>query len=55
VHPNYQSSIGPWHDWAMVTFAEDGEDDTLEDVMQKMMTDILKMMNVHKRYYGFCC
>jgi len=32
-HPNYQS-IGPWHDWVMVTFAEDGEDNTVEDVQQ---------------------
>ncbi len=27
--------MGPWHDWVMVTFAEDGEDDTVEDVVQQ--------------------
>jgi len=27
--------MGPWHDWVMVTFAEDGEDDIVEDVMEQ--------------------
>jgi len=25
----------PWHDWIMVTFARDGEDDTVENVVQQ--------------------
>ncbi len=33
-HPNYQS-MGIWHDWVMVTYAKDGEDDTVENVMQQ--------------------
>jgi len=25
----------PWHDWVMVTFAENGKDDTVEDIMEQ--------------------
>jgi len=34
VHPNYQS-MGPWHDWVMVTFAEEGDDDTVEEEVEE--------------------
>jgi len=33
-HQNYQS-MGPWHDWVMVTFADDGEHDTDEEELEE--------------------
>jgi len=33
-HQNFQS-MGPWHDWVMVTFADDGEHDTDKEELEE--------------------
>jgi len=47
--------MGPWHDWLMVTFAEDGEDDTVENVMEQNNDRYFKEVEYPSKYYVFCC
>jgi len=53
-HSNYQS-MGPWHDWVMATFAENGDDDTVEEVMQQNNETYFRDDEFPSKILCFCC